>query len=54
MWLLLLIVVVAVNYLVIKSFKKLNRLPIDDPRSLYSMGKITRIEYEQMKKYLES
>jgi putative membrane protein len=57
MWLLLLIVVAAVIYLVIKSVNKYSRMdisPIDALRSRYSRGEITRNEYEQMKKDLES
>jgi putative membrane protein len=57
MWLLLLIVVAAVIYLVIKSMNKYSRMafaPIDALKVRYSRGEITRDEYEQMKKDLES
>jgi len=57
MWLLILIVVAAVIYLVIKSMNKYSRMavsPIDALKSRYSRGEITRDEYEQMKKDLES
>ena len=56
MWLLLLIVVAAVIYLVIKSVNKLSQKassPSDVLRSRYSKGEINRNEYEQMKKDLE-
>jgi putative membrane protein len=57
MWILLLIVVAAVIYLVIKSMNKYSRMafaPIDALKVRYSRGEITRNEYEQMKKDLES
>jgi len=57
MWLLILIVVAAVIYLVIKYRHKLKGLavsPIDALRSRYSKGEINRNEYEQMKKDLDS
>jgi len=57
MWLLILIVAAAVIYLVIKSVNKYSRMaisPIDALKSRYSKGEITRNEYEQMKKDLES
>ena len=57
MWLLILIVAAAVIYLVIKSVNKYRRMaisPIDALKSRYSKGEITRNEYEQMKKDLES
>jgi putative membrane protein len=56
MWLLMLIVVAAAIYLVIKSVNKYSRMaisPIDALKSRYSKGEITRNEYEQMKKDLE-
>ena len=56
MWLLLLIVVAAVIYLVIKSVNKVSQKassPNDVLRSRYSKGEINRNEYEQMKKDLE-
>ena len=57
MRLLLLLDVAAVIYLVSKTVNKFNRMaisPIDALKSRYSRGEITRNEYEQMKKDLES
>ena len=57
MWLLILIVAAAVIYLIIKSLNKYVRMavsPIDALKSRYSKGEITKNEYEQMKKDLES
>ena len=57
MRLLLLLDVAAVIYLVIKTVNKFSRMaisPLDALKSRYSRGEITRNEYEQMKKDLES
>ena len=57
MWLLLLILATAVIYLIIKSVIKYRRMaisPFDALKLRYSKGDITRNEYEQLKKDIES
>ena len=57
MRLLLLLDVAAVIYLVSKTVNKFSRMaisPLDALKSRYSRGEITRNEFEQMKKDLES